>query len=247
MNNSPSDNYDLIIHEKDVIFPTMVNRDLVLKYLNIYKSIQTSSKYKEPFYRILRSDWLNGPPFADRIQDAKDLLPSIEKMKSKECLYDALKLVRFFWDWQNDFHESRRRFENRKKTVKARQRRKIDQKLFLDLEKYLVDVENIWHPASTDPKELLIRNHRNSRKKALTQIFQKDKKNIVAILERHSHCPPSLKKFEYLFRIYPQMYIDFFGKTRNGYAIERRAPRSEESKERSRQAAQKHMAKVKKN
>lgn len=43
------------------------------------------------------------------------------------------------------------------------------------------------------------------------------------------------------------MYIDFFGKTRNGYAIERRAPRSEESKERSRQAAQKHMAKVKKN
>ncbi len=35
MNNSPSDNYDLIIHEKDVIFPTMVNRDLVLKYLNI--------------------------------------------------------------------------------------------------------------------------------------------------------------------------------------------------------------------
>lgn len=30
MNNSPSDNYDLIIHEKDVIFPTMVNRDLEL-------------------------------------------------------------------------------------------------------------------------------------------------------------------------------------------------------------------------
>lgn len=176
MGNPLSDNPNLTIREEDVIFPTMVNRELVLKFLDIYKSLQTSTNYKEPLYRILRSDWLYGPPFADRIQAAKDLLPSIEKLKSKECLYDALKLVRFCWDWQNDFHESRRRFENRKKTVKARQRRKIDQKLFLDLEKYLVDVENIWHPASTDPKELLIRNHRNSRKKVLTQIFQKDKK-----------------------------------------------------------------------
>ncbi len=247
MGNPLSDNPDLTIREEDVIFPTMVNRDLVLKFLDIYKSLQTSPKHKEPLYRILRSDWLYGPPFADRIQAAKDLLPSIEKLKSKECLYDALKLVRFCWDWQNNFHERKRRLENRDKTSNARQRRKIDQKLLLDLEEYLVAVEDIWHPASTDPKELLVRNHRNSRKKALTHIFQKNEKNIVAILERHSYCPPSLEKFEYLFQIYTQMYIDFFGKTRNGYTIEKRASRSEESKERSRQAAQKHMAKVKKN
>lgn len=34
MGNPLSDNSDLTIREEDVIFPTMVNRDLVLKFLD---------------------------------------------------------------------------------------------------------------------------------------------------------------------------------------------------------------------
>lgn len=247
MQNHISDNDDLIINEEAIIFPTMENRDLVQQYLSIYQGLQTSNRLKEPLYLILMSYWLHGPSFADRTIEAKKLLPSIEKMKAQDCLYDALRLVRFCWDWQNSSYKQQINYKNRQRTKNARLSRQISIDILRDLEEYCIAVEDYWHPISFDEEEKrLVRNQKYPRQKAIEIVFKKNEKNIVAILKQHGYKDTSLKKFASIFNRYTKLYTKNLKRTRNGYPVERRAPRSAESRERSRQGAKRHLERVKK-
>lgn len=102
------------------------------------------------------------------------------------------------------------------------------------LEIYLEAAEQKW---IVDDAQ--VRSQAHSKKYALQQVWKEHSKEISAILEKHNK-DKTLKQFCASF----ETYLDFCRKwtdgiTGLGHKLEMRAPRSAESRERSRQGAQK--------
>lgn len=169
----------------------------------------------------------------------KNLLPSFEKIKNARLLEEAMDLSLFFWELANMRNKESNAFDDNMQTEEARVKHSNLYRLMplvKVLECYLKKVEDLWHPIKENGEEDKCYPHKG-KKFAIKSIYDKFKSEILVILEKNGEKSDFLKTFSKCFDTYIDICKSYTGATPNGNIPRRRKPRSEASKEKSRQSA----------
>lgn len=169
----------------------------------------------------------------------KTLLPSFEKLKNAGLLEEAMDLSLFFWELANMRNKESNAFDDNMQTMEAREKHRNVYRL-LPLVKvlkcYLKKVEDLWHPIKENGEEDKRYSHKG-KELAIKSIYDKFKSEILEILEKNGEKSDFLKTFSKCFDTYIDIYKSCTRATPNGNIPRKRKPRSEASKEKSKQSA----------
>ena len=176
-----------------------------------------------------------------RIQKA---LPTFEKLYDAGLLNDTMGLLELFLEHQSqriekEIEQEKVRKYHEQTANASKSHSKYNEKtthLLLALEIYLDEVEDEWHPRVNDDGQKIIRNAKTNKENAKKIVFKKHQTKIEEILRERQCQIDFFKAFSNAFDTFTDWYCENTENhvTRNGYPREKRAGRSEESKEKTR-------------
>ncbi|MBQ7179142.1 MAG: hypothetical protein IJS08_17130 [Victivallales bacterium] len=187
-----------------------------------------------------------------RIQKA---LPALTKLHDAGLLNDTMGLLELFLKHQSQRIEKEIEQEKERKNLEqtanaSKSHSKYNEKttqLLLALEIYLDEVEDEWPPKVNDGGQKIIRNAKTNKENAKKKVFKKHQTKIEEILHERNCQIDFFKAFSNAFDIFTDWYCEntINHVTRNGCPREKRAGRSEESKEKTRRTILEKLKKMK--
>ena len=218
--------------------------DLVNRWTQIYQKLK-DDKHKVLFEQFCLEGASTFETEDNSISDMSDWLQlnqkhllSIEKIAKARVLKEVMDISSYILLQQINRTDNAIIIQDKMKTSQATVARSM--KLYfpaLKLDTYFTEVEDIWHPKK---KESVYRSSTPKKENAINKVFNDKKEEIEEIIKKHDRkIKDILAAFSRAFDYWTDYYIACTPDhtTKNGYTKEKRAPRSEESKERSRQAA----------
>jgi len=216
-------------------------RDVFLRWGKIYLSLK-EEKHKIVLYQLL-GDYFASVECSIRFEKLQMLLPIVEKMQTAGVLDEAFEFADFLIKEKtmnlNEMDEAKARQQTANATA-SRRAYKNWKPIIKALWEYIVEVENKWHPVVPQDTPKAQRSASHSQKNSIKSVFKEHKEKIVAILQNlNLNGMEPEGAFARAFIVWTETCYERMPdhKTINGYSQEKRAPRSEASKERSRQGA----------
>ncbi len=195
----------------------------------------------EQYIKVLCSG-LVGPSFetedGDRITwfsgELQEPLNYLEKLQKAQVLNEAMHLLCIFDEKHEDRLDLLKSMQTFHATITKRELHNEPLRPIIDsLEEYLKKVDESWHPA----KDIEHKRSGISKQRALFVVFKQHESEITELLKSHGID----KDFQTLFGRCFDLYYKWLSNTVQFYESHRpkeeRAPRSEESKKRSREGA----------
>ena len=210
------------------------NLDLAQRTLKLFKN--SNCQDKDDIFSIISIAMLFNhapPPISEALEKFIPVLNTLEELEKSGHLDQVMNVIAFFVQKQQYLHEKNINYLKKCQTQKAN-----DEKFHkytsacCELEEYLIEVENLWHPPETASFQQ--RNTRTNKKRAIKIVYDKNRQKITEILHSLKFKGDCQRQFLNYFDFYTQFYLTYNnGKTRNGHTMEKRAARSEESKKRT--------------
>ncbi len=169
-----------------------------------------------------------------------EALTTFEKLYEVGLLPETMQLIESFLNLQKERYENCQRNKTLKMTKNARELHskynKESLELMKDLEKYLDEVEDEWHPILKKGEPKPIRSFKTNKTRAIERVFKKHQSEIKEIMKKHKIEDSFDTKFTNIFKNYTNIYIENTEnhETKNGYQREKRPPRTEVVKDKIR-------------
>ena len=178
-------------------------------------------------------------PFLLQFQQEECIIDKLEAFNKSGHLEQVMEVAGFFVACQKQMYEMAKK--NRIEHAWSK-KRMSNVKCCIALEPYLRQVEFIWHPqekGGCEKSSGMKRNVRTNKESALKQVYRDHSAEIDAKLKDCGFEGDCEKKFSNCFRTYTRAYVENItpGQTCSGHVCEKRAPRTDASRERSRKAA----------
>ncbi len=237
---------DYRIYEQTIKEYYSRNLPLAERTFNIYRDLNTANK-KDVFDILILRSVLEAANFAPRQEEFRSVLKTMEMLKKVDQLEQVMEVVGYFVAQQKIFYEdeiAKAKKEQPRKATEAKRQEMIDN--CLALEDYLQKVEFEWHLPHNDADTQPLRNAQRNREQALKIIFKNNEDKIIEAMKSRGIETAFEKEFANCFKFYTKLYIKYNKKTVSGYIPEKRASRSEESKNKSSKAARKSWQKRRK-
>ncbi|MBE6358549.1 MAG: hypothetical protein E7057_04805 [Lentisphaerae bacterium] len=210
---------------------------LAQKFFDIYRNLDLPNK-KDIFDIIILKGILLRAPFALDVEKLKSVIETLDTLKASGQLEQVMSVVSFFVEQQKNLYTAREEQKCKIQTQNATKARQDDSiERCLVIEEFLQQVELLRHPQQEPPEEQPKRNAAYSEKTAVRTVFRQNEGDIVEKLKTCGIEKEFEKEFGNCFRFYTDFFIKHTGKTCSGYIKEKRSPRSDESKKRSRNSA----------
>ena len=232
---------------------TPENLILLNSGMEIIKQIPDSSPLIKLLAAILFSPIMSKEQWKNQIQAISS---AKEHLVAKGCFEDASILVLFFCKLIKSSDTESQKRKDKAKTKSANEARSSWEKnriLIKSLWDCLVEVEYKLHPPQQPQRKRSMLNENL----AVTRVFNANKAKIMTVLcegydekrmsegKKHAEALKAQKKFGAIFKTFTEKTLDLLGMTVSGYTPEKRAPRSDASKKKSRSGAKASIAQKK--
>ncbi|MBQ7177486.1 MAG: hypothetical protein IJS08_08735 [Victivallales bacterium] len=211
--------------------------DILERWKNILDELND-----EQYIKVLCSG-LVGPSFetedGDRFTwfsgELQEPLNYLEKLQKAQVLNEAMHLLCIFDEKHEDSLDLLKSMQTFHATITKKDlHRKPLRPIIESLEEYLKMIDELWHPA----EDIERKRSRIRKERAIILVFDKYESEITDLLKSHGIAKDFKKEFEKFFDFYNKRIISLSPEFYENYRPkEKRAPRSEESKRRSREGA----------
>lgn len=226
----------------------LAHRMCVERWSAIFHKVPEGSYLKPALYDILSQHLAGEWGTSLYLEKLSKILPVVERLISNNCFEDASDFAALVLEISTTVSQHRNDYEHYRQTLNARSARSSkNELLFHFLGDYLLDAYYKWRPPQEEGKPNRKRALLN-KNLAAKSIFKEHTEKIKEIFEAQGYNYSTVSEYSSEF---VKLFDAFIEKIKTnpkvcevlGYVQEKRAPRSQVSKQRSRLAALKNRTK----